>query len=106
MHWLPGVTPTSCYDTSALKYTLERLVDFDRINGREIRFGVGAVNVRTGRACHGALGHAVAKVCNARAIRAWPIFEPPRFGDATREPAAARVEPSRRRVLELRQFQS
>ena len=31
MHWLLGVTPTSYYDTSALKDTLERLVDFDRI---------------------------------------------------------------------------
>ena len=47
MHWLLG-TPTSYYDTSALKDTLERLVDFDRINAREIRFSVGTVNVRTG----------------------------------------------------------
>jgi NTE family protein len=48
MHWLLGVTPASYYDTSALKDTLERLVDFDRINAREIRFSIGAVNVRTG----------------------------------------------------------
>jgi NTE family protein len=47
-HWLLGVTPTSYYDTSALKDTLERLVDFDRINAREIRFSIGAVNVRSG----------------------------------------------------------
>jgi NTE family protein len=46
VHWLFGVT--SHYDTSALKQTLERLVDFDRINAREIRFSVAAVNVRTG----------------------------------------------------------
>ena len=46
--WLFGHTPTSYYDTSSLKSTLERLVDFDRINSREIRFSVGAVNVRTG----------------------------------------------------------
>lgn len=39
---------TSWYDTSALKGTLERLVDFDRINARETRFSVGAVNVATG----------------------------------------------------------
>jgi NTE family protein len=45
--WLFG-GPTSFYDTSALKTTLERLVDFDRINAREMRFSVGAVNVRTG----------------------------------------------------------
>ncbi len=38
----------SYYDTSPLKATLERLVDFDRINRREMRFSVGAVNVRTG----------------------------------------------------------
>jgi NTE family protein len=31
-----------------LKTTLERLVDFDRINSGEIRFSVGAVNVATG----------------------------------------------------------
>ncbi len=44
-----GVTPTSFYDTSALKeHTRRRLVDFDRINAREIRFSVAAVNVRTG----------------------------------------------------------
>ena len=46
----PAGTPdaTSFYDTSALKTTLERLVDFDRINSGEMRFSVGAVNVATG----------------------------------------------------------
>ena len=45
----PGTTEaTSFYDTSALKSTLERLVDFDRINAGAMRFSVGAVNVRTG----------------------------------------------------------
>jgi NTE family protein len=48
MHWLFGSTPTSYYDTSALKATLDKLVDFDRINARETRFSVAAVNVRTG----------------------------------------------------------
>jgi len=38
----------SFYDTSSLKTTLERLVDFDRINSGEMRFSVGAVNVTTG----------------------------------------------------------
>ena len=38
----------SYYDVSALKTTLERLVDFDRINAQEMHFGVGAVNVKTG----------------------------------------------------------
>jgi NTE family protein len=48
LHWLLGAASTSCYDTRALKHALERLVDFDRINARETRFSVGAVNVRTG----------------------------------------------------------
>ncbi len=39
---------TGYYDTQALKSTLERLVDFDRINSGAMRFSVGAVNVRTG----------------------------------------------------------
>src|SRR5438552_1818605 len=42
------IESTSLYDTSILKTTLERFVDFDRINQGEIRFSVGAVNVRTG----------------------------------------------------------
>ncbi|HUK00424.1 MAG TPA: DUF3734 domain-containing protein [Stellaceae bacterium] len=40
---------TSYYDTSALRSTLERLVDFDRVNSTDaMRFSVGAVNVRSG----------------------------------------------------------
>lgn len=39
---------TSFYDTCALKGTLERLVDFDRLNAGMTRFSAGAVNVRTG----------------------------------------------------------
>jgi len=39
---------TSFYETKLLKATLERLVDFDRINAGETRLTVGAVNVRTG----------------------------------------------------------
>jgi NTE family protein len=49
--WLqpPGTTEaTSFYDTAELRRTLERLVDFDRINAGDTRFSVGAVNVRTG----------------------------------------------------------
>ena len=38
----------SFYDVAPLRATLERLVDFDRINARQMRFSVGAVNVRTG----------------------------------------------------------
>jgi NTE family protein len=49
--WMqPGGTleATSFYDTSALKETLQRLVDFDRLNAGMTRFSAGAVNVRTG----------------------------------------------------------
>jgi NTE family protein len=38
----------SFYDSTPLRGTLERLVDFDRINAGETQFSVGAVNVRTG----------------------------------------------------------
>ncbi len=45
----PGtLEATSWYDTKPLKTTLERLVDFDRINSGDMRFSVGAVNIRTG----------------------------------------------------------
>jgi NTE family protein len=46
--WLSAAPPTSFYDTTALKTTLEALVDFDRINSGGMRLSVGAVNVRTG----------------------------------------------------------
>jgi NTE family protein len=39
---------TSFYDTVPLKATLERLVDFDRINRGGVRLSVGAANARTG----------------------------------------------------------
>ncbi|MFG1416912.1 patatin-like phospholipase family protein [Xanthobacter sp. V0B-10] len=39
---------TSLYDTSPLRDTLLKLVDFDLINSGAKRFSVGAVNVRTG----------------------------------------------------------
>jgi len=42
----------SFYDTAPLKATLERLVDFDRINHGGMRFSVGAVNVRTGNSVY------------------------------------------------------
>jgi NTE family protein len=46
----PPATPgiTSYYDTKPLKATLERLIDFDRLNTGKPRFSVGAVNIRTG----------------------------------------------------------
>jgi NTE family protein len=42
------IEATSYYDVSALRGTLTRLVDFDRLNAGPMRFSVGAVNVRTG----------------------------------------------------------
>ncbi len=47
---MPPGTPaaTSYYDTSPLLATLKRLVDFDRINARETRLSLGAVEVTTG----------------------------------------------------------
>jgi len=46
----PAATPLSVsyYDTAPLKKTLERLVDFDRINDLKTRLSVGAVGVTTG----------------------------------------------------------
>jgi NTE family protein len=48
--FLPGgsVDTASYYDNSPLKPTLERLVDFDRINAGHPRFSVGAVDVCSG----------------------------------------------------------
>jgi NTE family protein len=48
--WSPfsGDAATSFYDTAPLSRTLERLVDFDRLNSGDVRVSVGAVNVRTG----------------------------------------------------------
>jgi NTE family protein len=47
--WPHGsIEATSYYDTRPLRATLERLVDFDRVDSGGMRFSVGAVNVRTG----------------------------------------------------------
>src|SRR5215217_153844 len=47
--WPPGSRQSlSYYDTSPLKKTLERLVDFDRINDLKMRLSVGAVGVTSG----------------------------------------------------------
>ncbi|MBX3539322.1 MAG: patatin-like phospholipase family protein [Chelatococcus sp.] len=47
---MPAGSPeaTSYYDTSELRSTLERLIDFDRLNHDGMRLSVGAVNVRSG----------------------------------------------------------
>ncbi len=47
--WPPGSSQSqSYYDTTPLRATLERLVDFDRINDCNIRLSVGAVSVTSG----------------------------------------------------------
>jgi NTE family protein len=47
--WPPGSQQSeSYYDTAPLRKTLERLVDFDRINDLKTRLSVGAVSVTTG----------------------------------------------------------
>jgi NTE family protein len=49
--WLqpPGSTEaTSYYDTAPLRATLERLIDFERLNSGTMHFSVGAVNVASG----------------------------------------------------------
>ncbi len=47
--WPPGSPQSlSYYDTAPLKATLERLVDFDRINDCKTRLSVGAVSVTSG----------------------------------------------------------
>jgi NTE family protein len=43
---------TSYYDTGPLKSTLERLIDFDRINAGKIRLSVSAVNITSGNFVH------------------------------------------------------
>lgn len=48
MHLLGGGGATSYYDTKPLRDTLERLVDFDRINSGTVRLSLGAVNVQLG----------------------------------------------------------
>jgi len=48
LHPNGAVEATSFYETKLLKSTLERLVDFDRINAGTTRLSVGAVNVRSG----------------------------------------------------------
>ena len=50
---LGGAAPMlSYYDTAPLKATLQRLVDFDRINRREVRLSVGTVDVRSGNSVY------------------------------------------------------
>jgi NTE family protein len=42
----------SYYDTKPLRATLEKMVDFDRINAGDVRLSLGAVNARTGESVY------------------------------------------------------
>jgi NTE family protein len=48
LHPPGGMEATSFSDTGRLRSTLERLIDFDRINANRMRLSVGAVNVGSG----------------------------------------------------------
>jgi NTE family protein len=76
--WYGATKPTSYHDTAALKDTLERLVDFDRINDpNEMRFSVGAVNVRTGRLAYFDSAEISIRVEHVMASAALPPGFPP-----------------------------
>ena len=75
--WLRIPPPSSVYDTGPLRSTLERLVDFDRINARTVRFSVGAVNVRTGNFAYFDNAQLPIRVEHVMASGALPISFPP-----------------------------
>jgi NTE family protein len=76
--WFSQEVPISYYSTEALKSTLERLVDFDRINNaKDMRFSVGAVNVRTGRFAYFDSGEITIRPEHVMASGALPPGFPP-----------------------------
>ncbi len=42
----------SFYDTAPLRATLERLIDFDLLNSKAVRFSIGAANIRKGNSVY------------------------------------------------------
>ena len=76
--WFSIEKPTSYYKTNALKGTLDRLIDFDRLNNsKQIRFSVGAVNVRTGRFAYFDSGEIIIRAEHVMASAALPPGFPP-----------------------------
>ena len=77
-YWFSSDKFVSYYDTSALKKTLERLVDFDRINiAKDMRLSVGAVNVRTGQFAYFDSAHIMIRPEHIMASGALPPGFPP-----------------------------
>ena len=66
----PGAT--SVYDTTPLRATLERLVDFKRLNSGAVRVSVGAVNVRNGNFAYFDTAHQTLDVRHIMASGALP----------------------------------
>ena len=77
MDWFAVPNPVSYYNTALLKGTLERLADFDRINAKEMRFSVGAVNVRTGNFAYFDNGEIAIRPEHVMASAALPPGFPP-----------------------------
>ena len=70
----------SYYDNTVLRATLERLVDFDRINAGHMRFSVGAVNVATGNfAYFDSTTHKIGLSMSSRAGRCLRAFRQPKL---------------------------
>jgi NTE family protein len=67
----------SYYDTAPLRATLERLIDFDRLNDGAVRLSVGAVNVRTGNFAYFDSAHERLDVRHVMASGALPPGFPP-----------------------------
>lgn len=67
----------SVYDTTPLKATLEELVDFDLINGGQVRLSVGAVNVCKGTSTYFDTKNTLIHADHIRASGALPPGFPP-----------------------------
>jgi len=67
----------SFYDTEPLRATLNELVDFDRINKRDVRISLGAVNARTGESRYFDSAHDTIDASHIMASGALPPGFPP-----------------------------
>jgi hypothetical protein len=75
----PNADQLSFYDVAPLKATLERLVDFDRLNAGAMRFSVGALNVKTANFVYfDSTTHRTVRRISSPVARCRPVFRPPR----------------------------